>query len=86
MTGGTAMTKNTMTKNTMTKVIWTLDDEGRLTARWDVPTAKAAAPASPRLMFRTMTQVVAAPGRVSRAAALAAYYRLQTALARRSAA
>jgi len=60
MTGGTAMTKNTMTKNTMTKVTWTLDDEGRLTARWNVPTAKAAA--------------------------LAAYYRLQTALARRSAA
>lgn len=82
-----------MTKNSMTKVTWTLDDAGRLMARWDVPTAKAATPASkaampaaPRLMFRTLTRAVAVPGRVSRAAALSAYYRLQTVLARRSAA
>lgn len=82
-----------MTKNSMTKVTWTLDDAGRLTARWDVPTAKAAPPASKaatpaatHLMFRTMTRAVAAPGRVSRTAALAAYYRLQTVLARRNAA
>ncbi len=55
----------------MTNMTWTLNAEGRLTVTWITP---------------PVTRAAATPGRLSRAAALAAYYRLQTSLARHSAA
>jgi len=70
----------------MTNMTWTLDNDGRLVMTWDAPAAKSAAAHARRRDFLTLTQAAATPARFSRAAALAAYYRLQASLTHRSAA
>lgn len=74
------MTKSVIKNEAM---MWTLDDQGHLTVRWDVA-MKAAAPAH-GVVLRTMTQAVAAPVRLSRTVALAAYSRFQAAHVHRAA-
>ena len=66
----------------MTCMTWTLDAEGRLKVVWIMPPLKAAAPSARRHSFHTMTQAATTPAPFSRAAALAAYYRIQTSVAR----
>ena len=72
----------------MTNLIWTLDNEGRLTAIWNTPpaaqsfSARWAAAQSARPVVRTLLQAGATPYRLSRAAALAAHFRIQAAYAR----
>ena len=66
----------------MTNMTWILDNQGHLVVTWDAPSAKTAALARHRDLL-TLTQAAATPTRFSRAAALAAYYRLQASLTHR---
>ena len=74
----------------MTNLIWTLDNEGRLTATWDTPpapepfAARWAVGNSDRRVVRSRVRARTPPHRISRAAALAAYFRIQASLIRRS--
>jgi len=66
----------------MTNMTWILDNQGHLVVTWDAPSAKTAARARHQNLL-TLTQAAATPTRFSRAAALAAYYRLQASLTHR---
>ena len=72
----------------MTNLIWTLDNKGRLTATWNTPpasesfAARWAAVDMDRRIVRTLVEAGAASHRLSRAAALAAYFRIQAAFGR----
>ena len=74
----------------MTNLVWTLDNEGHLTATWDTPPAPAsfaarwAAVDMDRRIIRTLVEAGAASHRISRAAALATYFRIEASLTRRS--